>query len=75
MLTTTYCKKDIFADRLTLTPVTGFKCHFQKKTSSQSTENRAFQAGMNTSFLPEEEFIGCEIPEVQFIVFWVDALH
>lgn len=45
-------------------------CHFQKTTSSQTTKNRAFHAAMNTSFVPEEKFISCKIPEVQFIVFW-----
>jgi hypothetical protein len=40
---------------------------FSEEKFITATENRAFQSVMNTSFLPEEEFIGCKIPEVQFI--------
>jgi hypothetical protein len=41
---------------------------FSEEDFIAATENRAFHAAMNTSFVPKEELIGCKIPEVQFTV-------
>ncbi len=32
--------------------------------------NKAFQAAMNNSFVPEVQFTDCKIPEVQFIAWF-----